>query len=40
MTVLTEQANLALQTLFGRVLVGVDSSEESSEAAWQGAAAL
>jgi hypothetical protein len=35
MTVLTEQAKLAPQTLFSRVLVGV-SSEESSEAARQG----
>ncbi len=37
MTVLTERAKLAPQTLFSRVLVGVDSSEESREAARQGA---
>ncbi len=38
MSVLTEQAELAPRTLFARVLVGIDSSEESREAARQGAA--
>jgi nucleotide-binding universal stress UspA family protein len=38
MTVLTEQAEPAQQTLFSRILVGIDSSEESSEAARQAAA--
>ncbi len=38
MSVLTEQAKVAPQTVFSRVLVGVDSSEESGEAARQAAA--
>ena len=38
MTVLIEQTKLEPQTLFSRVLVGVDSSEESREAARQAAA--
>jgi len=38
MSMLIEQTKLAPQTLFSRVLVGVDSSEESREAARQGAA--
>ena len=38
MTVLPEQTELEPRTLFSRVLVGVDSSEESSEAARQAAA--
>ncbi len=38
MTVLIEQTRLAPRTLFSRVLVGIDSSEESREAARQGAA--
>ena len=38
MSTLVQQAKLEPQTVFSRVLVGVDSSEESREAARQGAA--